>query len=66
VEAIDTTAAGDVFNGAFAMGLMLGRGTVESACFAAAAAAISTQLDRRSPMIDAGDGGVEGMIVHTH
>ena len=39
--AIDTTGAGDAFNGAFATGLMLGKGPVESARFAAAAAAIS-------------------------
>ena len=41
VEAIDTTAAGDVFNGAFAVALVTGRSPAESACFAAAAAAIS-------------------------
>jgi ribokinase len=41
VKAVDTTAAGDCFNGAFAVGLMMGKSPVESACFAAAAAAIS-------------------------
>lgn len=41
VKAIDTTAAGDSFNGAFAVGLMLGKCPQESATFAAAAAAIS-------------------------
>jgi ribokinase len=41
VDAIDTTAAGDAFNGAFATGLMMGNGPVESANFAAASAAIS-------------------------
>jgi ribokinase len=41
VTAIDTTAAGDAFNGAFATGLLLGKGPAESARFAAAAAAIS-------------------------
>jgi ribokinase len=40
-KAIDSTAAGDAFNGGFATGLMLGKSPVESACFAAAAAAIS-------------------------
>jgi len=41
VEAVDTTAAGDAFNGAFATGLMLGMKPVDAACFASAAAAIS-------------------------
>ena len=41
VRAVDTTAAGDAFNGAFATGLMLGNDPAESARFAAAAAAIS-------------------------
>jgi ribokinase len=41
VKAIDTTAAGDCFNGAFAVGLAMGETAVESARFASAAAAIS-------------------------
>lgn len=41
VNAIDTTAAGDAFNGAFAVGLMLGKGPMESTRFAVAAAALS-------------------------
>ena len=41
VTAVDTTAAGDSFNGAFAVGLMRGLSPAESARFAAAAAAIS-------------------------
>jgi ribokinase len=41
VRAVDTTAAGDAFNGAFATGLMMSKGPVESARFAAAAAALS-------------------------
>lgn len=41
VKAVDTTAAGDAFNGAFAVGLMLGKTQLESATFAAAVAAIS-------------------------
>jgi ribokinase len=41
VRALDTTAAGDAFNGAFATALMLGKSPVESARFGAAAAAIS-------------------------
>jgi ribokinase len=41
VKAVDTTAAGDAFNGAFAVGLLLGKSPKESARFAAAAAALS-------------------------
>jgi len=41
VRAIDTTAAGDTFNGAFAVALATGRSPSESARFAARAAAIS-------------------------
>jgi ribokinase len=41
VEAIDTTAAGDCFNGAFAVALLRGGSIKESAKFAAAAAAIT-------------------------
>jgi len=41
VHAVDSTAAGDAFNGAFATGLMLGKSPHESARFASAAAAIS-------------------------
>jgi ribokinase len=41
VKAIDTTAAGDAFNGGFATALMLGKTPSESARFAAAVAGIS-------------------------
>jgi sugar/nucleoside kinase (ribokinase family) len=41
VEAVDTTGAGDVFHGAFAHAVALGRGPAEAAEFAAAAAAFS-------------------------
>lgn len=41
VKVVDTTAAGDSFNGAFAVGLLLGRSPKESVRFAAAAAALS-------------------------
>jgi ribokinase len=41
VQAIDTTAAGDCFNGAFATGLLMKMTAPEAAQFAAAAAAIS-------------------------
>ena len=41
MSAVDTTAAGDVFNGAFAVALAEGRPVAEAARFANAAAAIS-------------------------
>ena len=41
VQAVDTTAAGDCFNGAFATALCRGKTALESARYAAAAAAIS-------------------------
>jgi ribokinase len=41
VQAVDTTAAGDAFNGAFAAALLMKKDPVESARFAAAAAALS-------------------------
>jgi ribokinase len=41
VNAVDTTAAGDAFNGAFATALLMEMGPIESARFAGAAAAVS-------------------------
>jgi len=49
VNAIDTTAAGDAFNGAFAVGLMLGKTVRESARFATAAAALSVTRSGAQP-----------------
>jgi len=49
VIAKDTTAAGDAFNGAFATGLMLGMGAIESARFASAAAAVSVTRPGAQP-----------------
>jgi ribokinase len=46
---VDTTAAGDAFNGAFATGLMLGKSPVESARFACAAASISVSRAGAQP-----------------
>jgi ribokinase len=48
-HAVDTTAAGDCFNGAFATGLALGMSPPESARFAAAAAAISVTRPGAQP-----------------
>ncbi len=49
VQAVDTTAAGDAFNGAFATALMLGMEQVEAARFAVAAAAISVTRHGAQP-----------------
>ena len=49
VKAVDTTAAGDAFNGAFATGLMIGKNPVESARFASAAAALSVTRSGAQP-----------------
>lgn len=51
VQAVDTTAAGDAFNAAFAVGLMQGYGPVESARFATAAAAISVTRAGAQPSL---------------
>ncbi len=49
VKAVDTTAAGDVFNGAFAVGLAEGRSLEDAVIFGMAAAAISvTRLGAQS------------------
>jgi ribokinase len=53
INAIDSTAAGDAFNGGFATGLMLGKSPVESARFAAAAAAISVTRAGAQPSMPA-------------
>jgi ribokinase len=53
VQAIDTTAAGDAFNGAFACGLLNGKPAAASARFANAVAAISvTRRGAQSSMPD--------------
>jgi ribokinase len=49
VNAVDTTAAGDAFNGAFATALLMEMNPVESARFAAAAAAISVTRPGAQP-----------------
>jgi ribokinase len=51
VNALDTTAAGDAFNGAFAVSLVRGSSPAESARFAAAAAAISVTRSGAQPSL---------------
>ena len=64
VTAIDTTAAGDTFNAAFAVKLVEGASPHEAARYANAAAAISvTRLGAQPSMPTAGE--VEAMLVET-
>ena len=49
LRAVDTTAAGDAFNGGFATGLMLGKSSAESARFASAVAGISVTRHGAQP-----------------
>ena len=56
VRAIDTTAAGDAFNGGFTTGLMLGKSPVESAQFASAVAAISVTRTGAQPSMPTDSG----------
>ncbi|WP_183790096.1 ribokinase [Tunturiibacter gelidoferens] len=51
VQAVDTTAAGDAFNAAFAVGLMNGDTPVESARFATVAAALSVTRSGAQPSL---------------
>lgn len=61
VHAVDTTAAGDCFNGAFAVALLMGEYPVQSARFAAAAAAISVTRPGAQPSMPTMD-EVEGLM----
>jgi ribokinase len=49
VSAVDSTAAGDAFNGAFAVGLVSGKSPEQSARYAAAVAAISVTRQGAQP-----------------
>jgi ribokinase len=49
VTAVDTTGAGDVFNGAFAVALLEGRSPEEAGRFASAAAAVSVTRRAAQP-----------------
>jgi ribokinase len=51
VSPVDTTAAGDAFNGAFAVSLMRGSAPLDSARFAAAAAALSVTRRGAQPSL---------------
>lgn len=55
VVAVDTTAAGDVLNGAFACGLVRGWSLAKSARYAAAAAALSVTRHGAQPSMPAAD-----------
>jgi len=55
VEAVDTTAAGDAFNGGFAAGLMHGDSPRQSAVFASAVAAISVTRHGAQPSMPTND-----------
>lgn len=49
VTTVDTTAAGDAFDGGFATGLMLGKSPLESARFASGVAALSVARSGAQP-----------------
>jgi ribokinase len=54
VRAVDTTAAGDAFNGALAVALMQGKAPVEAAGFAGAVAALSVTRKGAQPSMPTG------------
>jgi ribokinase len=51
VDAVDTTAAGDAFNAAFAVGLLRGQTVIQSAVFASAVAAVSVTRAGAQPSL---------------
>ncbi|HEY5381031.1 MAG TPA: ribokinase [Acidobacteriaceae bacterium] len=64
VSALDSTAAGDAFNGAFAVAMLRGYAPVESARFAAAAAAISVTREGAQPSLPTGEETEELLQLH--
>jgi ribokinase len=64
VDVLDTTAAGDAFNGAFAVSLMKGNTVRQSARFAAAAAAVSVSRRGAQPSL-AQESEVLSILAHT-
>ncbi|RZU40007.1 ribokinase [Edaphobacter modestus] len=64
VDAIDTTAAGDAFNGAFAMGLASGMATMEAARWAVAAASISVTKAGAQPSLPTLEEVKAFLIIH--
>ena len=63
--AVDTTAAGDAFNGAFAVGLVNGLSPKESAIFATAVAAISVTRQGAQPSMPTLEETRELMLEHS-
>jgi len=64
VDVLDTTAAGDAFNGAFAVSLMKGKTVRQSARFAAAAAGVSVSRRGAQPSL-AQESEVLSLLAHT-
>ncbi|MBS1803462.1 MAG: ribokinase [Acidobacteria bacterium] len=64
VKPVDTTAAGDAFNGAFAVGLMKSLSARESATFATAVAAISVTRKGAQPSMPNLEEAKQFMIEH--
>ena len=65
VNAIDSTAAGDAFNAAFAVGLLRGRSAVDSARYACAVAAISVSRAGAQPSMPTLDEVTEFLSSYT-
>jgi ribokinase len=63
VAAVDTTAAGDAFNAAFAVAISMGRSELEAGEFATAAAACSVTRQGAQPSLPAFE-EVEAMLEH--